>query len=190
MRKAVFLPLLLAILAIGPASDIGLGQDQPQSATTAPADENVKKGADLNAARQYSQAESVLRAAVAANPADPNAHLQLAVALFEQNKIEEAGRELELAAPLQQGAEKQQADFYRYRGAVYVKQGKWNEGVQDLEKAIKLDPTKPYNHYYIGVAYGKQGRPDKMVEHLGMFLKLAPNAPEAPRVKALLASVQ
>ncbi len=191
MKKAVFLPLILfPMLVIAPASVMAVAQDQPQAATAAPADENVQKGIDLNAAKQYSQAEAVLRAAVAANPQNPDAHFQLAVALFEQGKVADAGKELDLAAPVEQGTAKQQADYYRYRGAVYAKQDKWNEAVQVLEKAIKLDPTQPYNHYYIGVAYGRIKRPDQTVEHLQMFLKLAPNAPEAPRVKALLSSVQ
>jgi tetratricopeptide (TPR) repeat protein len=191
MKKAVFLPLILFVmLAIAPASRVALAQNQPQAAVAAPADENLKKGTDLNAAKQYSQAEPVLRAAVAAHPENPDAHFQLAVALFEQGKIADAAKELDLAAPLQQGTQRQQADFDRYRGAVHVRQGKWSDAVPDLEKAIQLDPMQPYSHYYLGVAYGKIKRPDKMVEHLQMFLKLAPNAPEAPRVKALLSSVQ
>ncbi len=198
MKKAILPLTLLTVLAV-PAVRAMVAQDpapsqeqagQPQAAVTAPVEPNLKKGIELNAAKQYPQAETALRAAVAAQPDNPDAHFQLAVALFEQNKVADAAKELNLAAPLQQGTPKQQAGFYRYRGAVYAKQEKWNEAVQDLEKAIKLDPMQPYNHYYIGVAYGKIKRPDKMVEHLQMFLKLAPNAPEAPKCRALLRAVQ
>lgn len=205
MKKAILLPLiLLTTLAIPGTWGIAVAQDpdppgatvsqeqagQPQAAVAAPADENLTKGTQLNAAKQYSQAEPVLRAAVAAHPENPDAHLQLAIALFEQNKVADAGKELDLATSLQQGTPKQQADYYRYRGSVYAKQEKWNDAVQNLEKAIQLDPKQPYNHYYIGVAYSKIKRPDRMVEHLQMFLKLAPNAPEAPKCKALLRAVQ
>ncbi len=200
MKKATLLPLILfAILALPAIPTIVVAQDpdpaptppqeQPQAAVAAPVDENLKKGIELNAAKKYTEAETALRAAVAAHPENPDAHLQLAVALFEQNKVADAGKEVDLAAPLQQGTPKQQADYYRYRGAVYARQEKWNEAVQALEKAVQLDPKQPYNHYYIGVAYSKIKRPDKMVEHLQMFLKLAPNAPEAPKCKALLRAV-
>ncbi|RPI28411.1 MAG: tetratricopeptide repeat protein [Acidobacteria bacterium] len=214
MKKGSLLMLLLAAVLVVPAvTGIAVGQEPdpnppagepaeqppqsppaqtepPQAAVAAPVDENLKKGKDLNAAKQYSQAEAALRAAVAAQPDNPDAHFQLGVALFEQGKVNDAEKEIQQAQALAQGPESQQADFYQYRGAVYARQEKWNESVQDLEKAIKLDPMRPYNHYYIGMGYSKVKRPDKMVEHLQMFLKLAPNAPEAPKCKALLRAVQ
>jgi tetratricopeptide (TPR) repeat protein len=194
MKKAMLLPLILvAILALPAIWTRVLAQEQagqPQAGVAAPANENLQKGIQLNTAKQYSQAETVLRAAVAAHPENLEAHLQLAIALFEQGKTAEASTELDAAAPLAQVTPKQQADYYQYRGAVYAKQEKWNEAVQNLEKAIQLDPKQPYNHYYIGVAYSKLKRPDKMVEHLQMFLKLAPNAPEAPKCRALLRAIQ
>jgi len=197
MKKAIFLPLIVLAFLLTPvaAQDPDPAatpppQEQPQAAVAAPADENLKKGTELNAAKQYSQAESTLRAAVAAQPDNPNAHLQLAVALFEQNKVAEAATELDAAAALAEGTPQEQAEYYRYRGSVAARQEKWPESVQALEKAIALDPKQPYNHYYIGVAYSKTKRPDKMVEHLQMFLKLAPNAPEAPKCKALLRAVE
>jgi tetratricopeptide (TPR) repeat protein len=164
--------------------------DQPSAAVAAPGDDNLKKGMELNQAKQYAQAETALRAAVAAQPADPVTHFQLGVALYEQGKLAEAENAFEQAKPLIESAEQQQAAFYQYRGAVKAKREKWNEAVQDLEKAIRLNPVAPYNHYHIGVAYNRLKRPDKMVEHLQMFLKLAPNSPEAPKCRALLRAVQ
>jgi regulator of sirC expression with transglutaminase-like and TPR domain len=117
--------------------------------------------------------------------------LQLAIALFEQGKIDPAGVEMEQAKPLElTGTPAEQADFYQYRGSYLGRKAKWAESAQDLEKAIQLDPKEPYNHYYIGVAYSNLKKPDKMVEHLQMFLKLAPTAPEAAKCKALLRAVQ
>lgn len=201
MKKAIWFPLILFVFLLTPvvAQDPDPAaatppqeqqQEQPQAAVAAPENEDLKKGTELNAAKQYTEAESALRAAVAAQPDNPTAHLQLAVSLFEQNKVTEAATELDQAKALEQGTEQQQADFYQYRGAVNARLEKWEQAVQDLEKAVKLDPMEPYNHYYLGVAYSKQKRPDKMVEHLQMFLKLAPNSPEAPKCRALLRAVQ
>jgi tetratricopeptide (TPR) repeat protein len=164
--------------------------EQPSAAVLPPGEDHLKKGMELNQAKQYAQAETALRAAVAARPADPTAHFQLGVSLYEQGKLPEAETAFEQAKPLIESAQQQQASYYKYRGAVKAKREKWSEAVQDLEKAVQLNPTEPYNHYHIGVAYNRLKRPDKMVEHLQMFLKLAPNAPEAPKCRALLRAVQ
>jgi len=174
-----------------PAPEQPCAEEQPQAAV-APTAENEKlsKAVELNKAKKYTEAESEIRAALAAEPANPNAHLQLAIALFEQGKIDPAGTELEQAAAVEQtGTPAEKADFHQYRGSYRARKAKWAEAAQDLEKAIQLDPKEPYNHYYIGVAYNNLKKPDKMVEHLQTFLKLAPDAPEAAKCKALLRAV-
>ena len=53
-----------------------------------------------------------------------------------------------------------------------------------------MNPENPYAHYYAGLAYNQIKRPDKMLEHFRTFLKLAPEAPEAPKVRALLRGIR
>ena len=175
-----------------PAQDQPTTQEQPQTAVApAPAPESLTKGIQLNQAKKYKEAETELRAAVQAQPANPAAHLQLGIALFEQGKVDPAGLELDQAKPISlTGTKAEQADYYQYHGSYLARKAKWADAAADLQKGIELDPKEPYNHYYIGVAYNNLKRPDKMVEHLQMFLKLAPNAPEAPKCKALLRAVQ
>jgi len=195
-RPRLFAVALLAIALVAPTAfaqeaSQPTPQEQPQAAVApAAGTENLSKAVELNKAKKYPEAETEVRTALAAQPANPNAHLQLAIALFEQGKIDPAGQELEQAKPLEQtGTPAEQADFYQYRGSYLARKSKWAEAAQDLEKAIQLDPKEPYNHYYIGVAYNNLKKPDKMVEHLQMFLKLAPTAPEAAKCKAWLRAV-
>lgn len=168
-------------------------QTQPKTATTAPAvtpgSEELRKGIELLAAKNYAAAETSLRAAVAAQPANPTAHYNLAVALLNNNKLEESEKEFTAAAPLANGTPAEQAGFYGNRGAMYARREKWIQAEADLLKAIQLNPNEPYNHYYLGVTEYRLKRPDRMVTELTMFLKLAPNAPEAPKCRAMLKSL-
>lgn len=81
-------------------------------------------------------------------------------------------------------------DVYHYRGIARTSRGDYPAALQDLEKAIELDPSHAYSHYYLGTIYSRLRRPDRMVDHFQMFLKLAPDAPEAARVRTLLRTVR
>ena len=80
--------------------------------------------------------------------------------------------------------------IYHYRGIAKTSRGDYQSAVLDLEKALDLDPSHGYSHYYLGMVYSRLRRPDKMVDHYQSFLKLEPNAPEAARVQSLLRSVR
>ena len=80
----------------------------------------------------------------------------------------------------------QSAEAYHYRGMVKTQQKDFQGGIADLEKAIELDPSRAYTHYYLGLAYNGVKRPDKMAEHLQHFLSMAPDAPDADKVRSVL----
>lgn len=166
-------------------------QDQPQAAVAAPAagEEELEKGIQLSRENKHQEAEPALRSAVASQPNNPKARYHLAVALMENNKLEEAELEFQQAQAMAEGTPEEQKEFFHHRGKLFAKREKWQPAAEDLQKAIELDPREPYNHYYLGVTYHKLGKPDRMVEHLQMFLRLAPDAPEAPRCKSLLRAV-
>jgi len=94
------------------------------------------------------------------------------------------------AAPAQaQENAEETAEAYRTRGIALLKEGKNEEAAAQLSKAIEIDPKDAYAHYYYGMVNSKLGKKDLMVKHYQNFLKLAPDAPEAPRVRALLKSM-
>jgi Tfp pilus assembly protein PilF len=115
-----------------------------------------------------------------------------------------AGLLLSLAAPVgsvatfvaspvvmwaQQEAPEETAEACRTRGIALLKEGKHEEAAAELAKALEIDPKDAYAHYYFGMVNSKLGKKDLMVKHYQSFLKLAPDAPEAPRVRALLKSL-
>ena len=83
-------------------------------------------------------------------------------------------------------ADAEYSDAYHYRGQVRLSKKDFQGAANDLEKAIELDPTQPYNHYYAGMAYNGLKRPDKMVQHLQIYVKMAPDSPDADKVQSLL----
>jgi tetratricopeptide (TPR) repeat protein len=143
----------------------------------------LEQGVKLIESERYAEAEPFLRDAVTI------AHFHLGRALMEQGKLDEAEAQFEQATAMAEGTPEERAEFFRHRGAVYARQQKWEAAVQDLEKAIELNPREPYNHYNIAMAFSRLNRPDRVVEHLQMFLKLAPESPEAPRARALLRTI-
>ncbi len=75
-------------------------------------------------------------------------------------------------------------------GEALVSQGKLDEAIQQLTVVIRTDPRLPYAYYWRGQAYHRKRQVARMVGDYQTFLRLAPDAPEAPAVRALLASLQ
>lgn len=59
-----------------------------------------------------------------------------------------------------------------------------------LDRCIEADPTQVYAYYDAGMAYREIQRIDLMTIRLERFLQLAPEAPERPRVEAILRSAR
>ena len=81
-------------------------------------------------------------------------------------------------------------DLYFYRGTLDAQRKDYAASARDMDKSIELDPKRAQAYYYAGIAYSQIKQPDRMVERFQTFLKLAPDAPEAPKVKALLRSIR
>ena len=112
---------------------------------------------------------------------------QLDIALthiyLELDKFPEALKSLD-------GAEKAKAnpaDIHAFRGACYLeKDNDAQKGLEELEKALGMDPENAYAYYYSGYAHVRLGHPAKAVQMLRRFLELAPYAPEAEKAKILI----
>lgn len=66
---------------------------------------------------------------------------------------------------------------------------KWQQAVDELTEVTKADSGFAHAYYYRGLCWDKLGRKDKMLSDFTRFVALAPNAPEADRVRAILAAV-
>lgn len=139
-------------------------------------------GRNLAALKKVDEGEAEIRKAQEMGLAEDKVQVAMAAAAIERR---DTGKALEL---LNQAVEAnpESAEAFHYRGMVKTQQKDFQGGIADLEKAIELDPTRAYTHYYLGLAYNGVKRPDKMAEHLQQFLKLAPNAPDADKVRSVL----
>lgn len=121
-------------------------------------------------------------------PAVPDEYqirIALARTYLELKQNEDAWKNLEAANKINAGA----LDVHIYRGAYYLNKEKYPQAIKELEKAMKLDDNNAYAHYYAGYAYLRSGNPAKAVEVFKSFIQLAPNAPEADKIKALVAAL-
>ena len=69
------------------------------------------------------------------------------------------------------------------RGAAYFNKGKYDEGIQDFNKAIELKPDYAEAYRNRGTAYFKKGEPTKAIEDCDSAIKLQPNDVETYRIR-------
>jgi len=75
-------------------------------------------------------------------------------------------------------------------GLVKAKQQNWREAAAAFDRAVDLDPSLAYGHYYGGLMYYRAKQPDRMAIKFERFLKLAPEAPERPEVLQIMKTVR
>ena len=75
-------------------------------------------------------------------------------------------------------------------GLVQAKRQNWREAAAAFDRAIELDPSLAYGHYYGGLMHYRAKQPDRMAVRFEHFLKLAPEAPERPEVLQIMRTVR
>lgn len=132
----------------------------------------------------YQKASDLAKAKVGAGNASADAHYQLGRALAGLRSFDGAVEHLRHA---QQGG----APLATYQlGVTRATQENWKEAFDLLSQAIGANNGIAYAYYYRGMAASQVGRKDVLLDDFDRFLKLAPTAPEAARVKRLLASAK
>ena len=142
---------------------------------------DVAQGVALYKDGRYAEAEAALRGAPGGE-----ARAYLAAALERLDRHAEA--EAEAKAVLE--TEATQPVALGALGESLVKQEKFDEAVSRMTAALGREATLAYAYYWRGQAYQRKKQIARMVDDFQHFLKLAPDAPEAPAVKVLLASLK
>jgi tetratricopeptide (TPR) repeat protein len=95
-------------------------------------------------------------AAVAANPADPEAHFRLAFGYYFQNKKDQARAQMEQVVAIAP----QDPWGYDYLGFLVAEQNQTqlDEAAKLWQKALEMDPNNAVAHYLIGQVYYRQGK--------------------------------
>jgi hypothetical protein len=138
----------------------------------------VSRGQHALSRRDYMAAERLLRAAVGRSPRDPHAHLYLAHALAEQERLAEAERALAVAAELAPAA----FVFRLHQGIVLLDAGDLPRARAALQSA---STAAPQNRLVAGygelVAWAEQGGPPRP-----RLVELAGELPESFGARVLL----
>jgi len=134
------------------------------------AEADMLAGESLDEEGKISEATEQFRAAVKANPKEPNAHFGLGYLLWEQKHHDEAAKEF--LAELENDPASVQARAYL--GDTYVALNDYAKAQPELEKAAADDPSTPFVHRDLGVVYADMGRKDDAITELQKAIALDP----------------
>jgi tetratricopeptide (TPR) repeat protein len=134
------------------------------------AEADMLAGEALDEEGEISGATEQFRAAVKANPKEPNAHFGLGYLLWEQKHYDEAANEF--LAELENDTESVQARAYL--GDTYVEQNNYAKAQPELEKAATSDPSIAFVHRDLGVVYADMGRKEDAINELQKSIALDP----------------
>lgn len=134
------------------------------------AEADMLAGESLDEEGKISEATEQFRAAVKANPKEPNAHFGLGYLLWEQKHHDEAAKEF--LAELENDPASVQARAYL--GDTYVALNDYAKAQPELEKAAADDPSTAFVHRDLGVVYADMGRKDDAITELQKAIALDP----------------
>jgi tetratricopeptide (TPR) repeat protein len=77
------------------------------------------------------------------------------------------------------------AAFYNMRGYAYALQGDHERGLEDVERALLLDPSSPHAHDSRGVAHLRAGSLEPALADLARALELLPSSDTSSRAEFL-----
>ncbi|MCX5635161.1 MAG: tetratricopeptide repeat protein [Planctomycetota bacterium] len=102
-------------------------------------------------------------------------HVNLAVALSEQGRLEDA------AIHLKEALRAKPKYFYaRFNlGLVCLKQGNFNEAISNLTQADILKHNEPQLYYYLAIAYDHLGKSELAIQNYTRAIKIKSDYPEA-----------
>jgi tetratricopeptide (TPR) repeat protein len=135
------------------------------------AEADMLAGEALDEMKDNEGSTKMFRAAVRANPKEPNVHFGLGYLLWTQKIYPEAAAEFQ--AELANDPNHVQSMLYLADAQIQLNQPEVAEPL--LEKAIKLDPSLPLAHLDLGIIYSNSGQNEDALRELSVAAKLAPN---------------
>ena len=132
-------------------------------------------GALANAEKNYDGAALEFRAAIKADPSDPEAHVVLGMALRNQTELDESKSYLDKAIEL----DPRNGRAYFEMGLLYNIEKKQADAEAALSKAIQLSPNESLFWYAYGEIYRLQDRQDEAVKAYRRAVELDPPYPKA-----------
>jgi tetratricopeptide (TPR) repeat protein len=140
-----------------------------QNAESAEADMLV--GEALDEMKDSVGAMREFRAAIIANPKEPNVHFGLGYLLWTKGQLPEAAKEFQ--AELANDPHHLQAMLYLADSEMQMSQ--MDNALPLLEKLIKINPENSKGHLDLGIVYAAEGSNQKALYELQSAIRLAPN---------------
>jgi tetratricopeptide (TPR) repeat protein len=135
------------------------------------AEADMLAGEALDEMNDHAGATQQFRAAIKANPQEPNAHFGLGYLLWTQGQYDEAAQEFQ--AELANVPNNAQA--LAYLADVNTKMNHPETALPLIEKTIKIDPGMELPHLDLAEVYADAGRSDEALRELKVAAKLSPN---------------
>lgn len=135
------------------------------------AEADMLAGEALDEMQNHAGATQQFRAAVKANPREPNVHFVLGYLLWVQSQYEEAAQEFK--AELANVPNHVQA--LAYLADANMKMNHPEVALPLIEKAIRIDPRKELPHLDLGILDADAGHRDAALRELKVAAKLSPN---------------
>jgi serine/threonine protein kinase/Tfp pilus assembly protein PilF len=124
---------------------------------------------------RWAEAAHYRSIAVALRPKNPHIRVDLAEALFEQGKLDDAVAECREAINLDANC----AGAHSNLGAALTNQGKVDEAMAECRKTIELDPKRASAHTNLGLNLKRKGQLDKAAAEYRKALELDPKSATA-----------
>ena len=122
-----------------------------------------EKGDSAGATEQF-------RAAVVANPKEPNVHFGLGYLLWTQSQFTEAAKEFQLELE----NDPQHTQARTYLADSWVQQNEFTKALPELEKVVASDSSQELAHRDLGIVYADAGRKEDAVRELQKAIELDP----------------
>ncbi len=135
------------------------------------AEADMLAGEALDEMKDNEGSTKMFRAAVAANPREPNVHFGLGYLLWTQKIYPEAAREFESEL----ANDPQHVQSLVYLGDSKIQLNQPADAKPILEKAVRLDPAQPLAHLDLGILLSDAGDNEGALRELTLAEKLNPN---------------
>jgi tetratricopeptide (TPR) repeat protein len=137
------------------------------------AEADMLAGEALDEMHNVGGAIEQFRAAVKADPREPNVHFGLGYLLWTQNQFEEATQEFQ--AELTNVPDHPQALAFLADSCMQLNRS--NEAMPLIQKALEIDPNFARAHLDLGILYVDAGRQEDAIREFKLAAKLTPEDP-------------
>ena len=171
----LYLPSVGAFLAISTLAAILLRNAPPKAVYVgAAAVVLILGGATFARNAVWGDAVSLAEDIARKSPAIARAHYNLALALVDVGRSDEALREAAISAKI----DREDARPWNLIGTILAKKGRNDEAIEAFSLALELYPDAPYTRLNLGTVYLSKGMMGKALEHFSIAARLDPNDPE------------